>query len=330
MKNKYNDQPITGCNPECTRCPLHKVSQIGGKAIVCQWGQGTEQATIMLVGDTPGKDELFQNAAGGSPAAQLLYKYLKLAGIGSESMYISNCVKCKPEHNKAPKPSEIKACAAYLDYEISVVKPKVIGLLGALAFERVLGLEGITKYRGKPMWSEKYQCWCVPTWHPAYVLRNGESIEDTEQFRRDLTYIKKIADTGETGQLKSDYRTIDTLALFKEAMLQLHSSKMASVDTETYGDFLTGKIITIQFSVKPGTAFVIPFYKPMLQPMFAPEDEKYVWAELKAYLEDSQYKKVGQNIKYDYQFLKYYGITMRGVLFDTMLGHYLLNENAKG
>jgi len=338
QKTKKDVVPVvvTGRNPDCSKCGLCKTSEADGKSLVCLWGVGDPKASIMFIGEAPGKEELVQEIPFVGKAGELFTKYLTQVGISRDSVYITNTTKCRPPDNRAPKPMELKACAPYLDYEISQVKPKVICVLGATALKRVVGVEGITKLRGKPMWSDKYSCWVVATWHPSYVLRNGELFEEVEQFKKDLKYVKAIAETGETGQLKTEYITITNLDLFEAMMIEINNAKVSSVDTETWGDYLTGKILTIQFSTKPGTGWVVPFYKTgpeftePTEKTWRDADEKYVLDTLKTYLENPEKKKVGQNIKYDFQFFRLYGIVLRGVIFDTMLGHYLLDENAKG
>ena len=136
--------------------------------------------------------------------------------------------------------------------------------------------------------------------------------------------------------IDTKYTTVQTFEQFEALMAELNASQVVSLDTETFGDFLTGKILTVQFSSKIGTGWVIPFFKTgsefeePTEMVWTPEQDIAIWSTLKAYLENPDKKKVGQNIKYDYQFLSYYGIRMKGIIFDTMLGHYLLNENAKG
>ena len=132
------------------------------------------------------------------------------------------------------------------------------------------------------------------------------------------------------------YRTVTELGHFEALMAELCASTVASLDTETYGDFLTGTILSVQFSTKVGTGWVIPFYKTgpeysePTERCWTVEENDYLWKMLKSYLENPDKKKVGQNIKYDYQFFRYYNIRLKGIIFDTMLGHYLLDENAKG
>lgn len=327
---------ITGRNPECKRCPLHKESKAGDKELVCLWGVGNQQAKLMLIGEAPGADELKDETPFVGQAGQVLNKYLKAAGVDRSTLYVTNAVKCRPPLSRPPKPMETKACAPYVDFEIAQIKPVVIGLLGASAMKRILGVDGITKLRGKPMWSEKYKCWCVATWHPSFLLRNGEPFVETEQFKRDLAYMQKIAETGTTGQLVTEITDVCTTEQWEQFKTDISAAKYVSIDTETWGDYLTGKILTVQFSWKSGTASVIRFYKTgpeYTEPtdkIWPESQEKEIWSFLKAYLENPDTGKVGQNIKYDYEFFKLYGISMRGVIFDTMLGHYLLDENDIG
>ena len=332
VKKKTNiikKEPIKGRNGECKKCPLHKTSTAEDKSYVCLWGHGNTKSSIMLVGEAPGKDELLQEIPFIGESGKVLAKYLKEAGMSRKDVYTTNSVKCRPPENRAPRPSELTKCGEYLDYEIQSQKPKVIGLLGAVALKRVLGVDGITKLRGKPMWSEKYKCYCVPTWHPSYLLRRDEDIDSTAQFVKDLQLIKQIGKTGKTGQLETKITICDTLHSFNQLIEHTKKAKVLSVDTETAGDYLTGKIITIQFSWKPGDAWVVPINTSGSESFWAKNDEKEIWAKLKEVLEDASIKKIGQNIKYDYQFLKLYDVTLRGVVFDTMLASYLLNENDK-
>jgi DNA polymerase-1 len=329
-------EAVTGRNPTCGRCQLCKTSKADTKEVVCLWGAGNLTAKILLVGESPGKQDILADAPFQGDTGAILDKYLTRVGLKRENVYVTHSLKCRPPLNQVHKPMELRACEPYLAYEIGLVKPTVIGLMGAVALKQVLGLDGITKFRGKPLWSDKFKCWCVPTWHPSFLIRNSESLEEAEQFRRDLDYIKKISETGSTGQLATSYKYIKTLDQFEAFMVELNASQVASLDTETFGDFLTGKILTVQFATKVGTGSVISFYNTgseftePTEKFWSDEDEKYIWSRLKTFLEDPDKRKIGQNIKYDYQFLKYYGIKTKGIIFDTMLGHYLLDENAKG
>lgn len=331
---KLLGKAVTGRNAECTRCVLHKTSEANGKSLVCLWGHGNPSPSIVFVGEAPGKDEIIEEIPFIGDAGKLFNKYSQKVGIDRKDVYIANTVKCRPPGNRTPKPLEIKSCAPYLDYEIQQKKPKVIGILGAVALKRILGVEGITKLRGVPIWSDKYKCYCVPTWHPSYILRNGETFEHTEQFMKDLQLIKQIGETGKVNKLDTNVIVCDTEDKVAGLLSKLRTTKLMSVDTETVGTYLDGKILMIQFSWKPGEAWILPFYKadmrfttPKLIPIW--KDDKWIWNDLKVILEDKNIKKVGQNIAYDYKFFKLYGIHLQGVVFDTMLADYLLNENDK-
>ena len=132
------------------------------------------------------------------------------------------------------------------------------------------------------------------------------------------------------------YHTVKTIGEFGEMMAELNEARVSAIDTETHGDFLTGTILSIQFSTKVGTGWVVPFYNTGSQftepteKLWSDAQSTIIWDALKAYLENPDKFKVGQNIKYDYQFLSYYKIRTKGIIFDTMLGHYLLDENARG
>jgi len=328
---KTKEQKITGRNPDCKLCRLHKTSCEEEKNFVCLWGYGNKDADIVFVGEAPGADEIVEEIPFVGSAGQLLSKYLKIVGIKRPDVWITNTVKCRPEENRKPKPMEVRACTPYLDYEIATIKPKVIAALGAVALNRVLGVDGITRLRGKPAWSVKYNCWCVPTWHPSYIMRNGEELEQVEQFIIDLKLIKQIGETGETGQLGTNVTVANTPKLVTQLFNELSTKKVFSVDTETDGDYLTGKILTVQFSWKPGEAWVLPLIRTTeMKSMWKKEQYDTIINNLKKILENEKFKKVGQNIKYDYQFFKLYGIELKGVVFDTMLAHFLLDENAKG
>ena len=98
------------------------------------------------------------------------------------------------------------------------------------------------------------------------------------------------------------YQTVKTMEQFEILMAELNASQVASVDTETFGDFLTGKILTVQFSIKVGTGWVVPFYNTGIlfsepsQQLWTDEQNTYIWNAIKAYLENPEKKKVGQKI----------------------------------
>lgn len=131
-----------------------------------------DQPLICFVGEGPGVDEdrLGEPFVGraGVLLDSAIVKGLKLK---REDVYFCNAVKCRPPKNRTPSADEIEACFTYLEKQIKLVNPKVIVTLGQVAQKAILGLEpGITKLRGS--WYEWEGFDVMPTFHPAYILRN--------------------------------------------------------------------------------------------------------------------------------------------------------------
>jgi len=168
----------------CTKCELHR------NRTNAVFGDGSFEADLMLIGEAPGEmeDELgtpFVGAAG-----RELDIILELAGIDRKEIFITNVVKCRPPGNRNPKTDEIAACNRYLKEQIKIIDPKVIILLGNVALYLVTGIMGgITKSRGQKM--EYFSRIVIPSFHPAYVVRNPESRETVvKDFKEALRSIK--------------------------------------------------------------------------------------------------------------------------------------------
>ena len=149
----------------CPRCGLAKTRT----RVV--FGEGSETAELMVVGEAPGENEDRQGRPFVGKAGQLLDLLLMTAGFPRESVYICNVLKCRPPGNRNPLPDEVEACSPYLLKQVELVRPKVIVAFGTFAAQTLLGtdvaigkLRGrVHAYRGTPL---------VPTYHPAALLRN--------------------------------------------------------------------------------------------------------------------------------------------------------------
>jgi uracil-DNA glycosylase family 4 len=151
---------------DCIRCRLYQ----GRKTLV--FGEGSRSAKLVFVGEGPGYEEDQQGRPFVGEAGQLLtdiiVKGMKLA---REEVYICNVVKCRPPGNRTPAPDEIAACEPFLREQLQAIKPSVIVTLGNVPTQTLLKTkEGITKLRGK--WREFEGIPLMPTFHPAYLLRN--------------------------------------------------------------------------------------------------------------------------------------------------------------
>ena len=168
----------------CTRCPL-----AGGRTNVV-FGIGHSTADLMLVGEGPGRDEDLKGEPFVGRSGQLLDRVLREElGIGRESVYITNTVKCRPPGNRDPHPAEVASCRAYLDHQIQLVDPRVIVTLGNFATRLLLdSSQGIKQLRGRAYPYGRVMV--IPTFHPSFVLRSGGVGEAMAGLRADLVRAK--------------------------------------------------------------------------------------------------------------------------------------------
>lgn len=149
----------------CTMCPLH-----AGRTQTV-FGTGSPAARLMFVGEAPGRDEDLQGEPFVGRAGELLTKIIEGMGLARRDVYIGNIAKCRPPENRAPMPDEMAACLPYLEEQIALIRPEVIVALGKVAVEGLLNVkEGITRVRGR--WLAYRGIAVMPTFHPAYLLRN--------------------------------------------------------------------------------------------------------------------------------------------------------------
>ena len=157
---------------ECTRCRLHE----GRNHLV--FGEGNPQAALIFVGEGPGRDEDLQGRPFVGRAGELLTRIIEAIDLAREEVYIANIVKCRPPHNRDPKPDEIYTCLPFLLKQLEAIKPQIICCLGTFAAQTLLETEEkISSLRGR---FHDYQgTKLMPTYHPAFLLRNP-------QFKRDV------------------------------------------------------------------------------------------------------------------------------------------------
>src|ERR1700752_1473174 len=136
------------------------------------FGVGNPRARFMFVGEGPGRDEDLQAEPFVGPAGQLLTDIItKGIGIKREDVYICNVVKCRPPENRNPEPDEVAACEPFLKKQIDIVRPEIIVGLGKFAVQTLLQSKvPITRLRGN--WHSYHGIKLMPTFHPAYLLRN--------------------------------------------------------------------------------------------------------------------------------------------------------------
>jgi uracil-DNA glycosylase family 4 len=176
----------------CVKCPHLASSR---KNVV--FGVGSIDAQLMFVGEAPGADEDEQGEPFVGKAGQLLTKIIQATGLSRSDVYIANILKCRPDTpgqsagNRKPTPEEMQTCIPYLHEQIDLIQPKVIIALGATAVEGLLGKTvGITKLRGH--WQTYRDTPLMPTYHPAYLLRNQAMSEKRRVWEDMLAVMEKL------------------------------------------------------------------------------------------------------------------------------------------
>lgn len=161
----------------CARCPLH-----GGRARAVP-GEGPANAELMFIGEGPGFHEDQQGRPFVGAAGQFLEELLGLIGLRREQVFITNVVKCRPPANRDPEPSELAACADYLERQIAALNPKVIITLGRFSMARFFPDAKISAIHGqaRPAGGRLV----VAMFHPAAALHQPKYREPLiEDFRK--------------------------------------------------------------------------------------------------------------------------------------------------
>jgi uracil-DNA glycosylase family 4 len=157
------------------------------------FGVGSINADLMFVGEAPGADEDVQGEPFVGRAGQLLTKIIETMGLKRDSVYIANILKCRPDTpgqtagNRKPTPEEMQTCIPFLHEQIDLIRPKVLVALGGTAIEGLLGkMPGIMKLRGQ--WQTYRGIPLMPTYHPAYVLRN-QALSEKRKVWEDMLQV---------------------------------------------------------------------------------------------------------------------------------------------
>ncbi|TAL33748.1 MAG: uracil-DNA glycosylase [Spirochaetes bacterium] len=173
-KNRVLLQELRDHIGDCTRCKLSTTRT----NIV--FGEGNPAARVMFIGEGPGREEDLQSRPFVGRAGVLLTAIIeKGMQVPREDVYIANVVKCRPtvnmefQRDRPPDDEERATCGPFLKKQIEIIRPEVIVTLGNPSTQFLLNTkQGITKLRGT--WCLFGEIPVMPTYHPAYVLRNGD------------------------------------------------------------------------------------------------------------------------------------------------------------
>lgn len=159
---------------EIAACTLCKLCKRRKQPV---FGAGNLTPEIVFIGEAPGREEDKVGIPFVGRAGKLLDKLLEKLDVKREDVWVGNVCKCRPPENRTPEDSEMSKCSPYLKRQLAIIKPKVIICLGTTAVRGLVGLNGgITRMRGT--WKEYEGIKVMPTYHPAYILRNKNMLPD--------------------------------------------------------------------------------------------------------------------------------------------------------
>jgi uracil-DNA glycosylase family 4 len=198
----------------CTLCPLAE-----GRTNVV-FGNGNADADLMFVGEAPGAEEDRQGLPFVGRAGGLLDELLGGIGLTRDDVFVANVLKCRPPGNRDPQPTEIDTCRPYLERQIELIEPRVIGTLGNFATKLLTQSNvGITRVRGTPQVHALggLTLFVMPLLHPAAALRTPSLVET---LREDFAKLPELITTPVPGTepepalVSAEERAADQLDLF--------------------------------------------------------------------------------------------------------------------
>lgn len=284
---------------------------------------GPRDASIAIVGEAPGEEEMRLRVPFCGRSGQLLNKLLISLQILRRNVYITNVIKEHPFQNDVKPFLDLslknpRESARYADYEmyreilideLKACSANVIVAVGGVPLYALTGKRGITKWRGSILWSDELQRKVIPTIHPAAALRQYI-------YRYFIQMdLHKVKHQSEFRELKLPKRELilspsyDDVMMFFEELLR--NGTMVATDIEVINE----EVDCISFAQTPDRAICVPFAKDY----FDPRAEAYIWAKIEEVL--TTLPVCGQNIMFDATFLyERYGI-IPNIKGDTMVAH---------
>jgi len=185
----------------CKRCAL---AQGRSNAVP---GEGPENAQIVFIGEAPGFHENRLGRPFVGAAGQFLEELLASIQMRRDDVYICNVIKCRPPNNRDPLPNEIEACAAYLDRQIELIKPRLIVTLGRYSMAKFMPKASISKVHGVS--SKIGEFVVLPLFHPAAALHQPKYRADIESDMLKIPQILAQVDGVEQVRLDQHAEQLD-------------------------------------------------------------------------------------------------------------------------
>lgn len=306
-------------DPDCTLCKRHSTAQT-----VCILGEGEVPSDVMIIGEAPTQRD---DATGVLSMSRKLAELLIENEFEPDEVFYTNAVACAGP--KSPTKAQIRSCKVWLDYQMKRVKPRFVLLMGNPALQAITGNVGISKARGRPF--TKDGIIYVPT------LSIGSGYHDPENYTiisQDINLLRAIVTTG---KIPREENLAYTIVKDRETVRALIAALRGtvSVDIETTclypwqrakGKLPEASIVSIGFGTESGE-FIIPVDHP--ETTWSASDMADLLDEIDEVI--GRCRLVAHNglfdflwlwVHYDLLWYEYYE-------FDTMLAHYLLDENSR-
>lgn len=174
---------------KCTACMKCELGKTRTNIVI---ERGSRTASLMLIGEGPGKQEDEQGKPFVGAAGKLLDLLLSGLMFDEDEYYICNVIKCRPPSNRTPTDDEALSCLPWLRNQVALIRPRIMVCMGSTAMKYVIDKTAkITQIRGR--WIERKGFWIMPTFHPAALLRDASKkvllFEDMKKVRAKLSEI---------------------------------------------------------------------------------------------------------------------------------------------
>ena len=309
----------------------------------CMPGTGPHNATYMIVGRSPdkGDDKIGRPMTGVN--GRLLHEMLREAGINYNNCYFTNTLRCSPFETTI-KERQWASCRDYFIKELEEVNPTVLIAAGAQAMTWLTGQTGLRKLRrrGLPCAISGQESRLVfPIEQPASLLntRGPEQVVMRNSMVADLQWIREQTQSGNImlgGDIPKDYRVAMTPQQADDILDEIETHDLLACDLETGSTewepmlfpYSNGRVVAVGFSWGPGIARAIPLYARGVDSFLLWTDKIYEHIKTRLAKIFREKKLFGQNfLSFDQKWVRSsFGVDFCNIDFDTMVAHYLLDE----
>jgi uracil-DNA glycosylase family 4 len=212
-----------------------------------------KNVSVLGVGESPGGYELMSGKMFTGDSGEVLAAEFQQNGFDPSRMFLANAARCmimKKEMGQREIKEAMDCCRPALELAIKKLQPKIIITFGGIAMEQVLGKKGITNKRGQFFWSDEFNCWVFPTFHPAFCLRDAKNFA---KFKPDIARVVQFIKNGykieELGDKNAKYQDVESIRFLLDK-----KDIIVSIDTETQGkEWTNPNSIVISYSVTDKT-----------------------------------------------------------------------------